>query len=103
MADARTIIVRSGSSSSAGILLLFLGIIGLVALFTGNLDRWINAISGQAGGAEGIVAPGAGRTRGGSFGDPPELALPPSSDYGVRHPAGGAQAAAAARAAGFPV
>lgn len=44
-----------GSSSSAGILLLLLAIAGLLALFSGNLDRLIGAIAGPAGGAEGLV------------------------------------------------
>lgn len=56
---AQPIVVRSGGSSSAGILLLFIGIVGLVMLFTGNLDRWIGAIAGKQGGAAGIVAPPA--------------------------------------------
>jgi hypothetical protein len=88
VADTRTIIVRSASSSSAGILLLFVGIVGLVAFFTGNLDRWITSIAGPQGGAEGVVEPpSTGRARGGSWGDAPlpELARPvtPTSPQAV--------------------
>lgn len=105
MADTRTIVVRGGGSSGA-ILLLFVAIVGLVALFTGNLDRWINAIAGGAGGAEGLTG---GRSSGGSWSPAlgaqddfatrnPELAQPSTSSSGS-----GATAAGAARAAGFPV
>ncbi len=50
---ARTVYV-AGGGGSAGVLLLFVAIVGLVALFTGNLDRWINAIAGKQGGAPGL-------------------------------------------------
>jgi len=55
MANAtRTVVVRSGGGSPAGILLLLIAVIGLVMLFTGNLDRVINLIAGGAGGAAGL-------------------------------------------------
>jgi uncharacterized iron-regulated membrane protein len=81
-----------GGSSSAGILLLLVAIIGLVALFTGNLDRWIDRIAGKQGGAAGLVAPP------GQAATVPEVASPTA---GPTSSSGGAQAAAAARAAGF--
>lgn len=103
MADTRTIIMRGGGSSGA-ILLLFVAIVGLVALFTGNLDRWIGAVAGSAGGAEGLTGDRSVPYTG------PELGA--GDDYATRHPelgqpagsaGSGATAANAARAAGFPV
>lgn len=44
--------MRGGSS--AGILLLLVAVAGLVALFSGNLDRLIHAIGAPAGGASGL-------------------------------------------------
>jgi len=66
-AAPRQVIVRSGGSGAAGVLLLLLAIAGLVALFSGNLDRVIDAIAGGAGGAAGLTSSGAG---GVPFADP---------------------------------
>lgn len=57
VATVRPVIIRSGSGA-AGVLLLLLAIAGLLALFSGNLDRLINAIAGSAGGAEGLIGAG---------------------------------------------
>lgn len=57
MTATRTVVVKSGSGSSAGILLLLLAVLGLIALFTGNLDKLIHAVAGPAGGAAGLSAP----------------------------------------------
>jgi hypothetical protein len=76
--------------SSAGILLLLLAVIGLVALFTGNLDRLIAAFAGPAGGPEGLGgSPSAVQDR-----SPQPAAAPASTS-------GGAAAADAARRGGF--
>lgn len=57
---ARTVIVQGGGGSAAGILLLLLAAAGLLALFTGNLDRLLSSFAGPAGGAAGISGSGAG-------------------------------------------
>lgn len=78
--------------SAAGILLLLLAVIGLVALFSGNLDRLITAFAGPAGGAEGLTAGGASSAV--QDRSPQPAAAPPATS-------GGAQAADAARRGGF--
>lgn len=81
---AEPIVIRqvggAGGGSAAGLLLLFVAIVGLMALFTGNLERWIQAVAGPAGGPEGlvrqsggtIVSPsyGGGRVAAGEWGQP---------------------------------
>jgi hypothetical protein len=37
--------MRNGGGAAAGILLLFIAVVGLVAFFTGNLERWIDEIA----------------------------------------------------------
>jgi hypothetical protein len=57
---ARPIVVQTGGaggSSAAGLLLMLVAIVGLVALFSGNLERWIAAVAGPAGGPEGLYRP----------------------------------------------
>ena len=65
-----------GGGNAGGILLLLIGVLGLVALFSGNLDRLLNAIGGNAGGPAGF-APGAGA--GGGYYPSPDPTLPPSA------------------------
>lgn len=76
--------VQGGGSSAAGILLLLVAIVGLVALFSGNLDRWIAAVAGPAGGAEGLSGSGS-RVVGGSWGEPtPAPATRPAGSGGAQ-------------------
>ena len=59
----RTVVVKSaGGGSAAGILLLLIAVVGLVALFSGNLDRLIGKISNPSGGAAGITTPTSAAT-----------------------------------------
>lgn len=79
------VVTTAAGGATAGILLLFLAIVGLVAFFTGNLERWIGEIAGptirfREGG---VVSPGGyvnpiavERQVGGE-----------EADYGTRHPA----------------
>jgi hypothetical protein len=50
---------KGSGSATAGILLLFIAVVGLVAFFTGNLERWIDEIAGPRGdsGADGTAYP----------------------------------------------
>lgn len=74
MAPPAPIVVRNvgGGGSAAGLLLLFVAVIGLTALFTGNLERWIQAVAGPAGGPEGLVRQSAagGAVMAGTWGEP---------------------------------
>lgn len=66
MASPQAIIVRTaggGGGSAAGLLLLLVAIVGLLALFSGNLEKWIKAVGAPAGGPEGL----RGGTAAGSF------------------------------------
>jgi hypothetical protein len=56
MSSPRTVIVKGAGGGSAGILLVLIAVVGLVALFSGNLDRLINAIAGKQGGDPGLGA-----------------------------------------------
>lgn len=64
------VVVQGGGSSAAGILLLLVAIVGLVALFSGNLERWIAAIAGPAGGPEGLFRGPAPKIAPGTYGEP---------------------------------
>lgn len=76
-----------GSGSAAGILLLLVAIVGLLALFTGNLDRILEGIGAPAGGPEGLGGVyGGGRVRGGSWGEPVTGAAPAPATRPVRTP-----------------
>lgn len=77
----------AGGSSAAGILLLLVAIVGLLALFTGNLDRILEGIGAPAGGPEGLGGVyGGGRVRGGSWGEPVTGAAPAPATRPVRTP-----------------
>lgn len=85
---AAVIVQGGGGGSAAGILLLLVAIAGLLALFTGNLDRILESIGAPAGGAAGINAgpdPG-GRVIGGQWGQPvaaPRAAAPRAGTGGA--------------------
>ncbi len=66
-----------GGSNAGGILLLLIGVLGLAALFSGNLDRVLNAIGGQAGGPAGF-APGGAPGGGGEYYPSPAAPAAPS-------------------------
>ena len=52
----RVVVLRQagGGGSAAGILLLLIAVAGLLALFTGNLERVVTGIAGPGGGAAGL-------------------------------------------------
>lgn len=68
-------------SSAAGILLLFIGVVALLALFTGNLERAVASIAGPAGGAAGLYNRARSSSSGilpGAYGEP----VPPAAAGG---------------------
>ena len=85
----RVVVLRQagGGGSAAGILLLFIAVAGLLALFTGNLERVVTGIAGPAGGAAGIYARGRSSAQlgAGSYGQPvagPNLSTMPAGNRG---------------------
>ncbi len=95
MTAARPIVVMAGAaggSNAGGILLLLVGVLGLAALFSGNLDRVLNAIGGQSGGPAGFSPAGNAGAAPGAFYPSPAPNQAPSNLSGPfpKAPTGGA-------------